>query len=675
MSYLVNFRMLIVSLLAIMVLCWTASCKAANPPLTRLASTLVTATQYAPDGKELGKTPELTDGNASTRWLYRPSATPENDLPLRLVFDMGSACTVGKVRIANYGNRQNYDRGIKLVDIFVGDILAPATGGTPAAANIQVKMSDATGPAWTDIALAQAVKGRYVTVRVQSNWGGNAYAANEVELYTTETNAPNTPATVLTPPQTTAQGPLSVRITSPTINAEVGGNAGMTLTAVVTSPAGTIAKVEFLDDDQLIGAATQAPYTLTYQPAVAKLNHSFTAKVSDAAGHTAQSSPVNCVASSKLPPHQYKTYAYEETAENMLKQVRLSIPEGLTTIRGILVVSNGSGGDTRTFYNEVWYSEFLYLHGFAFLGAKGFSSHVESVQVLLHALQQMAKDSNHPELLNVPFVTTGFSAGGGFASRLLVELPDRVIASVPVSARLNFTGITVSAAIQQTPALVISGELEKFEQAVEPNLATYRPQGALFGWMTVQGAGHARYGQEILAMPLLDTAVRLRYPANGDVRQSPLKLKTLDPASGWIADNTTWKSGLVTIAPAKQFKGDITRSSWLPSEDIAFIYRAFGSYDKPLSIPFPSVSLSSQRVWDAGSNFTIMVDTSKFPGWKTMEFFDGAQKLGEITQGPAQFTAMNLTAGYHVFSVLGTDAAGSVRPSNPVMVVVRNVPK
>lgn len=673
MSYLVNFRLLMVSMVvATLVLCWTASCKAANPPLTRLASTLVTATQYAPDGKELGKAPELTDGNATTRWLFHSSATPEKDLPMRLVFDMGSARTVGKVRIANYGNRQNYDRGLKLVDIFVSDTLAPATGGTPAAANIQIKMSDATGPAWTDITLAQPVKGRYVTVRVQSNWGGNAYAANEVELYTAETDALETS---VTPPQTITKGALAVRITSPVINAEVGGNTGITITSVVTSPTGIIAKVEFFDGDQLIGAATQAPYTLTYQPTVTTLNHSFMAKVSDAAGHTAQSSPVNCVASSKQPPHQYKTYEFEEKAENMLKQVRLSIPEGLTTIRGILVVSNGSGGDTRTFFNEVWYGEFLYLHDFAFLGAKGFSSHVESLQVMLHALQQMAKDSNHPELLNVPFVTTGFSAGGGFASRLLVELPERVIASVPVSSRLNFTGITVSTAIKQTPALVISGELEKFEQAVEPNLATYRPQGALFGWMTVQGAGHARYGQEILAMPLLDTAVRLRYPANGDVRQGPLKLKTLDPASGWIADNTTWKSGLVTIAAAKQFKGDITRSSWLPSEDIAFIYRAFGSYDKPLSIPFPSVSLSSQRVWDAGSNFTIMVDTSKFPGWKKLEFFDGAQKLGEITRGPAQFTALNLTAGYHVFSVLGTDAAGNVRPSNPVMVVVRNVPK
>lgn len=36
----------------------------------------------------------------------------------------------------------------------------------------------------------------------------------------------------------------------------------------------------------------------------------------------------------------------------MLKEVRLTIPAGLTMVRGILVVSNGAGGDTRDGYKE-----------------------------------------------------------------------------------------------------------------------------------------------------------------------------------------------------------------------------------------------------------------------------------------------------------------------------------
>ncbi len=57
-----------------------------------------------------------------------------------------------------------------------------------------------------------------------------------------------------------------------------------------------------------------------------------------------------------------------------------------------------------------------------------------------------------------------------------------------------------------------------------------------------------------------------------------------------------------------------------------------------------------------------------------MAFYDGARKLAETTRGPTQFTAMNLTPGYHVFSVLATDDRGNVRTADPKMVVVRPQP-
>jgi len=283
----------------------------------------------------------------------------------------------------------------------------------------------------------------------------------------------------------------------------------------------------------------------------------------------------------------------------------------------------------------------------------------------------------------VRYVTTGFSAGGGFASRLLVEVPDRVIACVPCCARLNFTGVTPSAANLGTPACIVSGELETaFPSVVDPVLEAYRPQGALFGWMSKQNCGHARDGQEVFAMPMLDAAVRLRYPANGDVRKGPVQLKTIDPNSGWVADNTTWKNGLTAIAPATQFKGDVRKSSWLLTEDIAFIYRANVTYDRPLTIASPRntwgkapVPASGDRAWDPASNVTIVVDDSRFRGWKKLGFYDGARRLGEITEGPPQFTAVDLAAGFHAFSVLGTDADGTTRPSNPVLVVVRKLPR
>ena len=151
--------------------------------LTKIDPATLTVTQYAPDGTVVGKVTELTDGDEGTRWIFRTTQTPAQYLPLRLQLDMGTAHTVGKVRIANYFTGANFIRGFKTVDLFVGDALAPATGGTPDAADVQVTISDAKGPAWTDVALAKPATGRYVTVRVKANWGGNTYAANEIELY------------------------------------------------------------------------------------------------------------------------------------------------------------------------------------------------------------------------------------------------------------------------------------------------------------------------------------------------------------------------------------------------------------------------------------------------------------------------------------------------------------
>jgi hypothetical protein len=66
---------------------------------------------------------------------------------------------------------------------------------------------------------------------------------------------------------------------------------------------------------------------------------------------------------------RYKSYEYTEAG----KTLRLTMPERLAVVRGILVVGNYSGGDSRELYREVWYGEFMHLHDFAFLGMQGFS--------------------------------------------------------------------------------------------------------------------------------------------------------------------------------------------------------------------------------------------------------------------------------------------------------------
>jgi hypothetical protein len=375
--------------------------------------------------------------------------------------------------------------------------------------------------------------------------------------------------------------------------------------------------------------------------------------------------------SARPDPYRYKSYDY--TVDD--HKFRLVVPEELAVVRGILLVGPYSGGDSRDYHQQVWYREFLNLHGFAFLGAKDF--YLQDYKVLQNALKQLAADSKHPELVNAPYAATGFSAGGGTARRLLMADPDRLIAAVIVGSTLKLNGKPMAASLG-TPVCVINGDLEHgpgeaggMARALEPVLAEYRPKGALWGWMAVQGVGHEFAGQEVLAIPTLDAAVRLRYPAEADVRKGPVTLKPIDPMSGWVADNTTWRTGLTSISAAKEFQGEITKTSWLLNQDLAFVYRAYSTLDRPLRITSPDPLSARGEVWDAGSNVVIRSDDSKFAGWKKLELYDGAKKVSEVTEGRAEFTVTDLKPGYHAFSVLGTDDKGNVRPSNPVLVVVR----
>ncbi len=353
------------------------------------------------------------------------------------------------------------------------------------------------------------------------------------------------------------------------------------------------------------------------------------------------------------------------------------VPDGLPVVRGILVVGPYSGGDSRDYHHQAWYREFLNLHGFAFLGATNY--YMRDYAVMQAALRQFAAASKHPEVVNAPYAATGFSAGGGSTRLLMKADPDRVIAGVVVGSTMKLPG-ELTDDHRRVPMCVINGELERgpgegpgMAKQLEPVLAEHRPKGARWGWMAVQGVGHEFAGQEVLAMPLLDAAVRHRYPADGDVRKGPVNLKQVALESGWVADNASWTSGLTAVTPAGQFKGNAAKSSWLLNEDIAFVYRAYATHDRPLTIISPRHDAARDQVLDACSRVTIDVDASRFPGWAKLELYDGARKVGERTAAPARFVVTDLTAGYHAFSVLGTDGGGIVRPSNPVLVLVRRL--
>lgn len=402
---------------------------------------------------------------------------------------------------------------------------------------------------------------------------------------------------------------------------------------------------------------------------------------------------------------RYRVYEYDD---HSTMRYSLVIPEDLKVVRGLLVNACYSGGDSRRDWTICeYYRQFMHLHRFAFVGSAAASVAPASVatttdtpaarhrrifQGFVDSVRVLADASKHPELVNAPYLAVGFSAGGGFALNLMAFAPEKTIAAVSYSAPYVFKRRLdgpPSDAVLRVPSICISGELEHFNDPLPPDVdprtgpgriyevfEPYRPKGAQIAWLERQGLGHeyAENRQDVLGLPIMEAALLARYPEDGDVTKGPIRLRNIVSATGWVADNTSWRTGLTKILPTRQFAGRLGQTSWLQNEDIAVIYRAYATYDKPLSITSPPPCGPGVPSLAPGSNVRVVVDTSKFPGWRTLAFYDKARKLGEITQGPPRFTATNLAPGYHVFSVLGTDGSGGVRTSDPVMVVVRPRP-
>jgi hypothetical protein len=402
---------------------------------------------------------------------------------------------------------------------------------------------------------------------------------------------------------------------------------------------------------------------------------------------SAQTTPTVTSSVVTVSNRKYVVYDYVDPAT---KKFCVVIPEGLKTVRGLLVQCNYAGGDSRQDWTSChYYREFMHLHDFALIASAGDIPHFKAFHAFRNCLEMVSVASKHSELVNAPYAAVGFSAGGGFASTLITMDPDRTIAAGIIEARYNFTAFlppnplpsaAVLDAVLAVPSVLFSGGKHNSPdiqsgvfKMVDEVFVPFRPKGAEYAWMVLPEYGHeyAENRQDLLIMPLMDLAVRTRYPKEGDVTKGPIKLLSIDPATGWVADNTTWKSGLTKIVPATRFNGDLGHSSWLQNEDIAFIYRAYATHNNPLTITSPGPCGPGTPAMDPGSNVLVTVDASKFPNWKKLDFYDGAKKLGTVSAAPVQFTATNVTPGYHVFSVLGTDVDGDIRPSNPVMVVVR----
>jgi hypothetical protein len=363
-----------------------------------------------------------------------------------------------------------------------------------------------------------------------------------------------------------------------------------------------------------------------------------------------------------------------------IRGTRMWIPPGVETIKGILIYGNGAGGDQRNEILTPWNQVFAYLHGFALIGTSQWGNlSGGEINIWDMHLAALATASGHPELVHAPWAPLGFSNGGSMSYGFNALRPEKTIAFV-ANKGCCYNNTLPPAAALETPGVLVAGELDTAlrRNNIRGLFNNNRPRGALWSWVEEQGVAHEGRADSLF-LPFMAEAIRLRYPIDQEpTATSGVQLIDVQTEDGWLANQSTWKSGLTKIWSYDEYPGNKQTAGWLLNENIAFIYRAFSTYDRkanltfdlPFSLP-PGFQLEAW-VGLAEEPLALTLELSAIPDWTKIQVFNYAQPVLELTAGnlPQSLVSLSMpipTDGIYGLSALVTHADGvTISTTNPL---------
>jgi len=314
----------------------------------------------------------------------------------------------------------------------------------------------------------------------------------------------------------------------------------------------------------------------------------------------AQVAPYDQAPPVEPPYHRVRYEASTKPGELIFPvQYTVWIPEGVKNLRGVIVHQHGCGegscksGQTGAF--DLHWQTLAKQHDCALLSPSYEQPEGADCQMwcdprngsdaaFQNALADLGRASGHPELSTVPWALWGHSGGGHWSGGMTLLHPDRVAAvwlrsGVPLLEvnpdRATIKTHAISEGSLGVPIMCNPGTKEgvtvkegRFAGVWPSNEAFFtamRAKGALIGVAVDPLTAHECGNQRYLAVPWLDACLSARLPEKpGD----PLKPMPTDGA--WLAEL------LATEAlPAEQFKGEKSKSVWLPNEAIAKSWKQY----------------------------------------------------------------------------------------------------
>ncbi|MFO7670386.1 MAG: hypothetical protein R6W31_12060 [Bacteroidales bacterium] len=387
------------------------------------------------------------------------------------------------------------------------------------------------------------------------------------------------------------------------------------------------------------------------------------------------------------------TYYDFRDAEGV-QMIKLWIPPGVHPVKGVFISGHGGGsGDSRNFARDENVRALAMRLGFAVAGLHNFPGrrvYEKGAEVFFTALDEFAGMGHHPELANLPFVMYGSSNGGSATYGFVNYAPGRAICFVANVSAGGIPEVPVDEALR-VPGVFIMGKFDALIgqrgiERTEKMMVYAREKGALWSW-ALELKGHEDGYSFDIYMKLVEQAVFARYPVNGDPSQGLVKLVDIHEEDGWLVDQESWDSGLTYIESYEKYQGDKARAGWVLNKEMAFVYRSLATHHNPLKIsvkefdrtfnphtdPGTMFSLGGP-VSDPGERITIGCDLSLFPDWEKLEFFNGAQELGEVSAGSDPFINVTLKDSECVYclTALATSKAGVKRTCDPMHFFLRD---
>jgi poly(3-hydroxybutyrate) depolymerase len=222
-------------------------------------------------------------------------------------------------------------------------------------------------------------------------------------------------------------------------------------------------------------------------------------------------------------------------------QFRLWVPEGLQSIRAVLVLVPGSNGDGRDQVETPLWQNLAREQGLALVALHMtdkmhedmFIEHYVDVShgsgtALLAALEKLAQMSGHAEIATAPLLLWGMSAGGEFNYEFALWRPDRVAGFVVNKGGIYYSALASSEA-RKVPGLFFVGtdDLAFRNDIVRGIFSINRRAHALWALIEQTGVAHEVAGSDVIAAEFYREILNLRLTAEGS-------LSDLNPDNGYF---------------------------------------------------------------------------------------------------------------------------------------------